>query len=741
MEQILFRLHVRSVTVVTALSSSRLRSLIEKVALFNAVVCLFLLVWLHRTYLAMTAENTGHYSNCILNAMNKSGVKSTAAYNVVRVHITTPSFDFLRRMTPSSALTSESGSCKSNSSREEELLHAMLGEFKNLNIQNDSPWNNMLSRISSYTFWKYGILSPNINTSIASNLNLNLNSTDNYILQNRFEDYLLDVAHIDTNQQGSTRLDVEDSRGRVGGSKLNLKSVANKLFSQSSPPSTHTMGDALFDADSYSNTDTDSLATSSDARVFQDEDTHFLERIFASQHVYIFSKEKGFLSLRADLRGKLNVTQLDITIPYDCECFGNPIAAGLIRNVVGYDTILMNWAISAFEGRGHLYNVHSKEVFNLNFAKEFSVDPQGGLVGLGMSTTTFYHRTAFKLGVLLTTSFIFFTTTTLVSFTLRETQERMLKFTFLLQHYIAHQLPYAQLIFTHVVETLVFVPIVVGILFFLFEFFSDQLLAFMVFSTVWVSETYSVVSLRTAQSIKYFPRFFLVYFSLFHIYFFSFPFGFSYLALLISVLFISHSMIYFWSTYEVPALESGLVNAVYPRVVDYGVGFIGDLSMTNLGNRMVGLSNRSNSFASRSVDSADGGSSRSPSLGSRSRSASGDEDRHVNRRPNASSGSNSPISSSSSSQPSQDNANRRAPSSSLPRGQFRSTFPESIPHDRPPLSRSLSNQNLSQRDFRTAAFSRNVELSRRIQQHQMSNAFFGGGGGYWTFIGIWTIIV
>ena len=39
----------------------------------------------------------------------------------------------------------------------------------------------------------------------------------------------------------------------------------------------------------------------------------------------------------------------------------------------------------------------------------------------------------FKLGVLCTTLFLFFITTTLVSFTLRETQERMLKFTFLLQ--------------------------------------------------------------------------------------------------------------------------------------------------------------------------------------------------------------------------------------------------------------------------------------------------------------------
>ena len=113
---------------------------------------------------------------------------------------------------------------------------------------------------------------------------------------------------------------------------------------------------------------------------------------------------------------------------------------------------------------------------------------------------------AFKTGVVFTTIFLFFTTTTLVSFTLRETQERMLKFTFLLQHHISHRIPYAPLVFTHVVESLVFVPIMVGILFFLFEFFSDQILAFMVLSVVWLSEVFSVVCLRTRQSIRLFPK-------------------------------------------------------------------------------------------------------------------------------------------------------------------------------------------------------------------------------------------
>ena len=72
------------------------------------------------------------------------------------------------------------------------------------------------------------------------------------------------------------------------------------------------------------------------------------------------------------------------------------------------------------------------------------------------------HFISFKIGVIFSTLFLFFTTTTLVSFTLRETQERMLKFTFLLQHHVSHRIPYASLVFTHVVESLVFVPIMVS---------------------------------------------------------------------------------------------------------------------------------------------------------------------------------------------------------------------------------------------------------------------------------------
>ncbi|GFZ18707.1 hypothetical protein Acr_27g0004460 [Actinidia rufa] len=123
-----------------------------------------------------------------------------------------------------------------------------------------------------------------------------------------------------------------------------------------------------------------------------------------------------------------------------------------------------------------------------------------------------------KCGVLMMSLFVFFTTTMSVSFTLRETQTRMLKFTVQLQHHARHRLPTFQLIFVHVIESLVFVPIMIGILFFLFEFYDDQLLAFMVLILVWLCELFTLISVRTPISMKFFPRFFLLYFLVFHIY-------------------------------------------------------------------------------------------------------------------------------------------------------------------------------------------------------------------------------
>ncbi|CAN1760977.1 Membralin-like protein At1g60995 [Linum perenne] len=258
----------------------------------------------------------------------------------------------------------------------------------------------------------------------------------------------------------------------------------------------------------------------------------------AFEPTYLYTMEKGYFLLPEEARLQHNIRTVNVTISAWHPCFGNRWQQLLINRVVGYDTILMNSILSS-PGHGYLYNFQTNEFYNLSYAQE----PPGGPAKFGDYLVT-------KCGVLMMSLFVFFTTTMSVSFTLRETQTRMLKFTVQLQHHARHHLPTFQLIFVHVIESLVFVPIMIGILFFLFEFYDDQLLAFMVLILVWLCELFTLISVRTPISMKFFPRFFLLYFLAFHIYFFSYTYGFSYLALSTTAAFMQHLILYFWNRFE-----------------------------------------------------------------------------------------------------------------------------------------------------------------------------------------------
>ncbi|XP_059624507.1 membralin-like protein At1g60995 isoform X2 [Cornus florida] len=266
------------------------------------------------------------------------------------------------------------------------------------------------------------------------------------------------------------------------------------------------------------------------------------KRSKAFEPTYLYTMEKGYFLLPDGAKSQHNIRTANISISARHSCFGNRWQQLLINRLVGYDTILMNSLLNS-PGQGYLYNYQTKEFYNLTYAHE---QPEG--------SARFGDYLVTKCGVLMMSLFVFFTTTMSVSFTLRETQTRMLKFTVQLQHHARHRLPTFQLIFVHVIESLVFVPIMIGILFFLFEFYDDQLLAFMVLILVWLCELFTLISVRTPISMKFFPRFFLLYFLVFHIYFFSYTYGFSYLALSTTAAFMQHLILYFWNRFEVPAL-------------------------------------------------------------------------------------------------------------------------------------------------------------------------------------------
>lgn len=200
-----------------------------------------------------------------------------------------------------------------------------------------------------------------------------------------------------------------------------------------------------------------------------------------------YSKTQGFLLLSQQERSLHNITTQVVTVSKaDPKCFGEPFLQAIVFNVVGAETVAINWLAAVYNQRGFVYDPRTKSLTDLDIN---SSDSLGALFLIHG-----YHRLVFKLGVILTSLFLFFITTTLVSFTLSETQDRMLEFTFQLQARVRAELPHAQLIFTHVVESLVFVPVMVGMMFFLNEFYrGDKILAFMVLSLVWVCEVFSVI--------------------------------------------------------------------------------------------------------------------------------------------------------------------------------------------------------------------------------------------------------
>mmetsp|Transcript_62396 Transcript_62396/g.184620 ORF Transcript_62396/g.184620 Transcript_62396/m.184620 type:complete len:305 (-) Transcript_62396:164-1078(-) len=71
--------------------------------------------------------------------------------------------------------------------------------------------------------------------------------------------------------------------------------------------------------------------------------------------------------------------------------------------------------------------------------------------------------------------------------------------------------------------------------------------------------------MRSEQGIQFFPRVFFLYFTLFHVYFFSCPFGFSYTSLVSTGLFLLHSMLFFINRYELPAILNGTISLSSPR--------------------------------------------------------------------------------------------------------------------------------------------------------------------------------
>ena len=328
---------------------------------------------------------------------------------------------------------------------------------------------------------------------------------------------------------------------------------------------------------------------------------------YDSPIIYSYSHSQGLLRLPPNLQHIHNIsTQFIVASTSDVNCFGEPLARSIIFRFVGADTPILNWILGLQNNNNNkngnnkmrqkqvtiskrprfVYHHKTKKELDLNiydmdryaFSSKSSDDGTttppmeysyiNKLLGSIQKYPLyrFLRFLSFKLLVLLSTLLIFFLTTSLVSFTFQETQDRMLEFTLQLQTRVRAQMPLGGLILGHVLENLVFIPIMVGMVFFLIEFYGgDKFLAFNVLSMVWICEVFSAISIRSAQGMHFFPRVFFLYFTLFHVYFFSFPIGFTYASLASTIMFLFHTMVFFLNRYELPALHAGLITPLSPR--------------------------------------------------------------------------------------------------------------------------------------------------------------------------------
>ena len=302
----------------------------------------------------------------------------------------------------------------------------------------------------------------------------------------------------------------------------------------------------------------------------------------SSSYRFEWAKHKGYFLLPSSLYSRHSVRTTTVTLSASHPSFGAFPLSFLTYHLFGYDSIVLNHLLRQ-RSEGFMRNADTRDITPLAMAAkdEAATNATSAAGDKAPSTLTPSNSPAlsvtrllhllyllfFKSELLVTTLFLFFATTTLVSSTLTQTQLQMLQFSDALRQHLRLHLPIVGLVLEHTMHSLSFVPVVAGILFFLFEFFNDQLLAFLLLITVWLCESYTVLFTRTSTSMLYFPKLFALYFLMFGVYFFSFPYGFHYLAMSLTASQLYTCMAYYFFHFEIPAVEHGLISIHRPRML------------------------------------------------------------------------------------------------------------------------------------------------------------------------------
>ncbi|BES91285.1 Tumour-associated protein [Nesidiocoris tenuis] len=273
-------------------------------------------------------------------------------------------------------------------------------------------------------------------------------------------------------------------------------------------------------AEKYIHVDVPSRDSGDDRSLSEHEDEYIVE----------YSLDYGLLRLSLSTRQKLNIPLMVVTLdPATDQCFGDALSRFILRELIGYDDLLMSSAKALAEkedNKGYLRNVVTGEHYRF--------------VSMWMGRTAYFA--AFFIMLIFTVS---------ISLLLRYSHHQI----FVLIVDILQLLEFnVAIIFPATPPLLTVILALIGMEAIMSEFFNDTTTAFYIILIVWIADQYDVVCCHTNMTKKYWLRFFYLYHFAFYAYHYRFNGQYSSLALITSWLFIQHSMLYFFHHYELPMI-------------------------------------------------------------------------------------------------------------------------------------------------------------------------------------------
>uniref|UniRef100_T1PKR6 Tumor-associated protein n=1 Tax=Musca domestica TaxID=7370 RepID=T1PKR6_MUSDO len=285
---------------------------------------------------------------------------------------------------------------------------------------------------------------------------------------------------------------------------------------------------------------------------------------YDEQYIVEYSLEYGNLRLSPATRKRLQIPVRVVRLdPMTNKCFGDRFSKFLLKELLGYDDLLMTSVrviAEKEENKGYLRNVITGEHYRF--------------VSTWWTAWSSYP-TAFFVMILFTFS---------ISMLLRFSHHQIFVFIVdllqMLEFNVTARFPIAPL--------LIVILALVGMEAIMSEFFNDTTTAFYIILIVWVADQYDAICCHTSITKRHWLRFFYLYHFAFYAYHYRFSGQNRSLALVSSWLFIQHSMLYFFHHYELPVIMQQAQVLILTRNQNDGGGGGGGARVVG-GNIVAGI--------------------------------------------------------------------------------------------------------------------------------------------------------